>query len=177
MPGDFIGMYWKDAADLDGATVKPCRCRVVISSKCTQKDPVRPDEVDDLLKDMNDTFMNQGIPLISFNFVELTQQISDAFLTIQAILSAVAGLIALVGALGLLTTLSMSVFERQKEIGVMRSIGAGSSTVAIQFLTEGLVVGVIAWLVGIPLMISIQYALLNITGFSETFPFQFSSRR
>ena len=115
-----------------------------------------------------------GRPLISFNFVDLTQQISDAFLTIQAILSAVAGLIALVGALGLLTTLSMSVFERQKEIGVMRSIGAGSSTVAVQFLTEGLVVGVIAWLVGIPLMILIQYALLNITGFSETFPFQFS---
>jgi putative ABC transport system permease protein len=79
-----------------------------------------------------------------------------------------------VGALGLLTTLSMSVFERQKEIGVMRSIGAGSSTVAIQFLTEGLVVGVIAWLVGIPLMLLIQYALLTITGFNETFPFQFS---
>ncbi|MBN2303738.1 MAG: FtsX-like permease family protein, partial [Anaerolineae bacterium] len=72
------------------------------------------------------------------------------------------------------TTLSMSVFERQKEIGVMRSIGAGSSTVAIQFLTEGLVVGLIAWVVGLPLMVLIQYALLAATGFSETFPFEFS---
>ena len=55
--------------------------------------------------------------------------------------SITAGLIALVGALGLLMAISMSVFERQKEIGVMRSIGAGSSTVATQFLTEGLLIG------------------------------------
>ncbi len=107
--------------------------------------------------------------------MDLTEQVSETFFTIQAILSAVALLIALVGALGLLTTLSMSVFERQKEIGVMRSIGAGSSTVATQFLTEGIVVGVISWLVGIPLMVLIQFLLLDITGFDETFPFQFST--
>jgi ABC-type antimicrobial peptide transport system permease subunit len=173
MPGDLIGMYWKDAAEMDGATVTTVPLPAGYFIKVPEKDP-SVGQIDKLMKNMNDTFTNQGIPLISFNFVELTQQISDVFTQIQMILLAVAGLIALVGALGLLTTLSMSVFERQKEIGVMRSIGAGSSTVAIQFLTEGLVVGVIAWLVGIPLMILIQYALLNITGFSETFPFQFS---
>jgi ABC-type antimicrobial peptide transport system permease subunit len=173
MPGDFIGMYWKDAADLDGATVTTVPLPGGYFIKVPENDP-SAQQIDKLLKSMNNTLTNQGVPLISFNFVDLTQQISDAFLTIQAILSAVAGLIALVGALGLLTTLSMSVFERQKEIGVMRSIGAGSSTVAIQFLTEGLVVGVIAWVVGIPLMIGIQYALLSITGFNETFPFEFS---
>jgi len=43
-----------------------------------------------------------------------------------------------------------------------------------QFLTEGLVVGVIAWIVGIPLMVLIQLLLLNITGFSEMFPFELS---
>ena len=172
-PGDFIGMYWKDAVELDGATVTTVPLPGGYFIKTPAKDP-SAEQIDKLLKNMNDTFMANGIPLLNFNFVELTQQISDTFLTIQAILSAVAGLIALVGALGLLTTLSMSVFERQKEIGVMRSIGAGSATVAVQFLTEGLVVGVIAWVVGIPLMILIQYALLNITGFNETFPFQFS---
>jgi len=173
VPSDAIGMYWKDAAALDGATVSTVPLPAGYFIKTPMKDPTAK-QIDELMKSMNDAFMNQGIPLIGFNFVELTDQISEAFFTIQAILSAVAGLIALVGALGLLTTLSMSVFERQKEIGVMRSIGAGSSTVAIQFLTEGLVVGIVAWVVGIPLMIGIQYALLNITGFNETFPFEFS---
>ncbi len=58
---------------------------------------------------------------------------------------------ALVGAIGLLATLSMAVLERQKEIGVMRSLGAGSSTIVIQFLVEGILVAVIAWLFGLPL--------------------------
>jgi len=111
--------------------------------------------------------LDEGIPTGFFNFVDLVDQISQGFTLIQVILQAVALLIALVGALGLLTTLSMSVFERQKEIGVMRSIGASSSTVAGQFLTEGLVVGVIAWIVGLPLAVLIEALLLEVTGLTR----------
>ena len=56
-----------------------------------------------------------------------------------------------VGAIGLLSTLSLGVFERQREIGVMRSIGASSFTVASQFLTEGMLVGISAFIVAAPL--------------------------
>lgn len=173
LPSDLIGMYWKDATTFDAATVETQPLPAGYFITIPEEDP-SADEITELVDDINNTFQDQGIGMFSFNFIELTEQISEAFFTIQAILSAVALLIALVGALGLFTTLSMSVYERQKEIGVMRSIGAGSTTVAIQFLTEGIVVGVISWLVGIPLMILIQYALLSITGFNETFPFQFS---
>jgi ABC-type lipoprotein release transport system permease subunit len=173
MPNDIIGMYWKDATTLDSAIVETVPRPGGYFITVPDDDP-SAEEIKDLLKKVDEVFLGQGIPIFNFNFVELTQQITDGFATVRAILLSVAGLIALVGALGLLTTLSMSVFERQKEIGVMRSIGAGASTVAIQFLTEGLVVGVIAWIVGIPLMILIQFMLLNITGFNETFPFQFS---
>ena len=44
---------------------------------------------------------------------------------------------------------------------------------ALQFLTEGLVVGVISWLVGLPLAALVELLLLNVTGFNETFPFTF----
>jgi ABC-type antimicrobial peptide transport system permease subunit len=37
-----------------------------------------------------------------------------------------------------------------------------------------LVVGVIAWIVGLPLMVLIQWALLKITNFDQTFPLQLS---
>lgn len=173
IPDEFIGMFWRDLTALDSAQVEtePLPVGYFIT---TPDDSPEVSDIDDLADRINDVFVEQGIPIFTLNFVELTQQISDGFFTFQAILSAVAGLIALVGALGLLTTLSMSVFERQKEIGVMRSIGASSRTVVTQFLTEGLVVGVIAWLVGIPLMVLIQLLLLNITGFSEMFPFELS---
>ena len=81
----------------------------------------------------------------------MIEEITTLIRVFQVVFNLSAGLIALVGALGLLTAISMSVFERQKEIGVMRSIGAGSGTVAVQFLTEGLIVGVLAWVVGLPI--------------------------
>jgi ABC-type antimicrobial peptide transport system permease subunit len=173
IPPDFVGMFWRDAVALDGGTIesKPRPGGFFVT---TPLDDPSAEDLDEIADRMNDYLAGTGNPVFVLNFVELTDQISETFFTIQAILSAVAGLIALVGALGLLTTLSMSVFERQKEIGVMRSIGAGSSTVAIQFLTEGLVVGIISWVVGLPLMVVIQMLLLNVTGFSETFPFEVS---
>lgn len=172
IPPDFAGMYWQDLAELEGLSLtgKPQPQGYFVTT--TLPDPTEED-LDEVIDQVDEVMLDQGIPVGFFNFVELVNQISEIFTTIQVILSAVALLIALVGALGLLTTLSMSVFERQKEIGVMRSIGAGSSTVALQFLTEGLVVGVIAWLVGLPLAAGVELLLLNVTGFSETFPFTF----
>ena len=63
--------------------------------------------------------------------------------------------------IGLLSTLSMSVFERQREIGVMRSIGASSFTIASQFLTEGMLVGMLAWIVSVPLSYLIALWLIG----------------
>jgi ABC-type antimicrobial peptide transport system permease subunit len=172
IPSDFIGIPWLDLTALDGATVKSDPRPQIYFANTPESKPDSK-KLDDEINRMSELVAKNGIPMFSLNFVDLTNQISDGFFTIQAILSAVAGLIALVGALGLLTTLSMSVFERQKEIGVMRSIGAGSSTVATQFLTEGLVVGFVSWVVGLPLMVLVQFALLQIIG-AELFPLQIS---
>jgi ABC-type antimicrobial peptide transport system permease subunit len=173
LPEDFAGLFWRDLTTLDGATVDADPIPQMFFVTTNIKNATAK-QIDALIDDINEEFVSKGVPTISFNFVELTDQISSGFFTFQAILSAVAGLIALVGALGLLTTLSMSVYERQKEIGVMRSIGASSSVVATQFLTEGIVVGVISWLVGLPLMVLIQWTLLEVTNFSDTFPLELS---
>lgn len=173
IPADVMGMDYQELAALEGLSTEggvPIPQGYFLTT--TLDDPTIK-ELDDISDDLNEVMLNQGIPVQIFNFVELVEQISQALFTIQAILSAVAGLIALIGALGLLTTLSMSVFERQKEIGVMRSIGASSSIVSIQFLTEGLVVGFIAWLVGLPLAVLFEYGLLQATQLSDTFPMSY----
>lgn len=168
VPSDLIATFWEDLAAFDGKNLegepRPQGYFIV-----TDKVEPTVKELDEIVEDMNDTLLSNGVSAQYFNFVELVEQINQAFLTFQIVLQAVAFLIALVGALGLFTTLSMSVFERQKEIGVMRSIGAGSMTVITQFLTEGLVVGIIAWIVGLPLGYGIMMMLFNITGFDETF--------
>lgn len=172
IPPEFIGAAWQTLATLDGQTLdtRPLPQGYFVTTTLTDATPA---DIDRVIDQINEVMLDNGIPFQAFNFVQLVEDISTAFLTIQVILQMVAGLIALVGALGLLTTLSMSVFERQKEIGVMRSIGASSGTVAVQFLTEGMVVGLISWVVGLPLAYLIEVGLLEVTGFSETFPATF----
>jgi putative ABC transport system permease protein len=73
-------------------------------------------------------------------------------------------LIALVGGLGLTGTMSMNVMERTREIGVMRAIGASDSSIIKLVVVEGMVIGVISWILGALLSIPISSLLNYVVG-------------
>jgi putative ABC transport system permease protein len=81
-----------------------------------------------------------------------------AFLLIMAIL------IAIVGSLGLAGTMSMNVLERTREIGVMRTIGASDATIMQSVITEGLIIGLITWVLAIGLSFPISSLLGTVIG-------------
>ncbi len=66
-------------------------------------------------------------------------------LMIYVFLVIMSGIIAVVGGLGLATSMSLNGLERRRETGVMRAIGARPSTVRLIIVTEGVVVGVLSW--------------------------------
>jgi putative ABC transport system permease protein len=78
------------------------------------------------------------------------------FLLIMALLT------AFVGSIGLMGTMSINVLERTREIGVMRTIGAVDRVVMQTVIIEGLVIGLITWLLAIGLSYPISSALLTI---------------
>ncbi len=137
------------------------------------EDDPTADEVKDLSDDINDLLLANGITASYDNIELFTETISEQVGTFQTIFNFAALLIALVGAVGLLTTLSMSVFERQKEIGVMRSIGASSPTIIGQFLTEGLVVGFMAWAIGLPLSYFLSLGLINALNLGDEYKLEY----
>jgi len=71
--------------------------------------------------------------------------IDQHMLMIYVFLVVISGIIVVVGGLGLATTMSLNVTERRREIGVLRAIGAGPSTVWLIIVTEGVTVGVLSW--------------------------------
>jgi putative ABC transport system permease protein len=83
---------------------------------------------------------------------ETTASIRDSieyqFNVIVFFLAFMSVLIALVGCLGLMGTMSINVIERTREIGVMRAVGASDGDVMKIVIIEGLVIGLISWLIG-----------------------------
>lgn len=70
--------------------------------------------------------------------------------------------VALVGILGLYNTLTSSVLERQREIGVWRSMGASNWQVSRVFWIEGLSLVCLAWLVGAAVGIPVAYGFMRL---------------
>jgi putative ABC transport system permease protein len=73
-----------------------------------------------------------------------------------------AALIAVVGGLGLMGTMGINVLERTREIGVLRAIGASNFDVQSIVIVEGIVVGMISWVISI--LLSIPLTGLLATG-------------
>lgn len=88
---------------------------------------------------------------------EISARATEGFDIILNLLAVMAVVIALVGGVGLSGILSLSVLERRREIGVMRAIGASSWQVIRLFIGEGILLGVISWMIALPLSIPIAY--------------------
>ena len=78
------------------------------------------------------------------------------FLLIMALLTAA------VGSMGLTGTMGMNVLERTREIGIMRSIGAGNRVIMLTVMVEGMVIGMISWVMSVFLAFPISVLLTNI---------------
>ena len=89
---------------------------------------------------------------ISVSDAGTTEAIRDSnefrFTIIIGFLVLMAILLAVVGGLGLTTTMSINILERIREIGVLRAIGASDSAVQQIVLAEGIVIGLLSWTVG-----------------------------
>jgi putative ABC transport system permease protein len=72
-------------------------------------------------------------------------------------------LIVAISLVGLVNTITMTVFERTREIGILRCIGSHARDVRRIFATEGLVVAVAGWLIGIPLGLALAHGLTTAT--------------
>ena len=77
-------------------------------------------------------------------------------------------LLAVVGGLGLMGTMSLNVLERTREIGVMRAIGASDGAVRQVFMVEGILIGMLSWLLGAGLALPLSKLLSDAVGLAFT---------
>jgi putative ABC transport system permease protein len=71
---------------------------------------------------------------------------------------------AVVGGLGLMSSMGTSVIERTREFGVMRAIGAKSKTILRNIISEGVFIGLMSWVIALPLSIPISLGISYMIG-------------
>lgn len=92
--------------------------------------------------------------------------ISQVLYILIVVLLAMAMLTALVGSIGLAGTMSMNVLERTREIGVLRAIGAHNQIISKLVIVEGLIIGLISYILGFALSFPITSLLSNVISLS-----------
>jgi putative ABC transport system permease protein len=125
--------------------------------------PARQKEVEALL---SARFKELGMQVSTQTSGETLEQQSSMTNIIVMLLLFMAMLIAVVGGLGLMGTMSMNVLERTREIGVMRSIGAENMAIFQLVVVEGMTIGLISWGLGALLSIPITNVLDTAVGIS-----------
>ncbi len=79
---------------------------------------------------------------------QFLRELNRSFLVIQGVLGGVGAIALLVAAFGIANTMTMAIYERTKEIGVMKAIGATNNDVLRVFLSEAGAIGLIGGVLG-----------------------------
>jgi len=103
---------------------------------------------------------------IEENFPEITISLSSEFAerlpdlqTMEGLVGGISFLAVIVGGVGMMNTMVISIFERTREIGVLRALGWRRSKVLFMILRESLLLGVVSGLAGVVMGVAMNKAL------------------
>ncbi|MGI5876238.1 MAG: ABC transporter permease [Dethiobacteria bacterium] len=85
----------------------------------------------------------------AYSMADSLEDIEKTSRTIQAILGGIGGITLFVAALGITNTMIMSIYERTREIGIIKVIGASFADIRALFLTEASLIGLIGGIFGL----------------------------
>jgi lipoprotein-releasing system permease protein len=108
-----------------------------------------------------------GFPFSTKDWMEMNRNLFSALRLEKIAMFIILVLIVLVAAFNIISTLIMVVMEKNKDIAILKSMGAPSSGILKIFMIEGLVIGVVGTALGLILGLGIAFNLEMVTGFVE----------
>jgi len=111
--------------------------------------PAAEEEIAGILRDSHKLKPGTEDDFFLRNQVEIIQAMGSTTRTMSALLAAIASISLLVGGIGIMNIMLVSVSERTHEIGIRMAIGARGADILNQFLTESIALSVMGGLVGL----------------------------
>lgn len=116
-----------------------------------------------------------------FNQADMMESVNETTRTMTMMLGGIAGISLLVGGIGIMNIMLVSVTERTREIGIRKAIGAKRRNILQQFLIEAIVVSCLGGVIGVLIGISLTSLVAKLTQipaqaslFTITISFSFS---
>lgn len=105
----------------------------------------------------------EDMELSAYSNMDFIKSMQDVARNTQLLLGGIGSIALLVAAIGISNTMLMSIYERTKEIGVMKVIGARVSDIRRLFLFEAMLIGVIGGLIGVGVSYGLSALINNLT--------------
>jgi putative ABC transport system permease protein len=116
-------------------------------------------------KQLQSVYAERGIPVAGSTLgaeqIQDTKATFDIFIYFFLVMST---LIAVIGGLGLMSTMSINVMERTREIGVMRAIGASNWNIQSIVIVEGMIICLISWIISLLLSVLLTNVMTSGVG-------------
>ena len=100
------------------------------------------------------------------NLTSIMETMTSTSTMLTILLGSVAGISLLVGGIGIMNIMMVSVTERTREIGIRKALGATYNNIMFQFLIEAVFVGIIGGLIGIGVGVGLATAIAQFGGFT-----------
>jgi putative ABC transport system permease protein len=125
-------------------------------------------QIEDLLRKRRDVEKGQEDFQVSTPQAMLST-VNQILAGIQAFIVLIAFVSILVGAIGIINTMTTAVLERRKEIGIMKAIGAKNTDIFTQFLIEAGLLGLVGGILGVLAGVALSFlGILGINSFIGT---------
>lgn len=109
------------------------------------------------IKSSLDYYLNNGNLYVVEDAGSRIEAATESARTMKLLLVSVAVIVFIVGGIGIMNVLFVTIKERTKEIGVLKALGSSQKDIMLQFLLESISIGVFGGVVGIILSIGAMY--------------------
>src|SRR5262249_30504203 len=123
-------------------------------------------QITDLLRQRHKLGTNEPNDFTVRNMTDIAEAANETNTTMTLLLACIAGVSLLVGGIGIMNIMLVSVTERTREISIRMAIGARSSAVRSQFLIESVVLSVPACMFGLVLCVADSVGIAEMHGWA-----------
>jgi putative ABC transport system permease protein len=152
---------------IGGDTVRTIGVSVTSDDQMTQV----TDDITALLRDRHELAATDNADFSVFNQTQLLDAASSITATLTLLLGGIASISLIVGGIGIMNIMLVSVRERTREIGIRKAVGARGRDILAQFLIEALTLSLLGGLIGIVVGFGVSALIGQIAGWGVQLSF------